>query len=198
MRIAVGRQHAVFEVVEQCSIRNAQHLRKRGSGRSETGILAESLDVAQAQHEAAAGFMSDDGMIGTVGPERCMRVITELLLREDRQIMVCGDRGHRGIIRTGLHKHLHNAEERRETGLQGRVRAQLFRYSRHRLRLCRNLGSTAGSAGANWRPGISRALIRFQRPSGEVPSPVRPVGYQPVHVDLADVGDGHLVAREVA
>jgi peptide/nickel transport system ATP-binding protein len=43
-----------------------------------------------------------------------------------------------------------------------------------------------------------RRRDHFQRLSGEVPSPVRPVGYQPVHVDLADVGGGHLVAREAA
>jgi peptide/nickel transport system ATP-binding protein len=43
-----------------------------------------------------------------------------------------------------------------------------------------------------------RRRDHFQRLSGEVPSPVRPVGYQPVHVDLADVGDGHLVARQAA
>ncbi|MGK9169791.1 ABC transporter ATP-binding protein [Inquilinus limosus] len=43
-----------------------------------------------------------------------------------------------------------------------------------------------------------RRRDHFQRLSGEVPSPVRPVGYQPVLVDLADVGSGHLVAREAA
>ena len=43
-----------------------------------------------------------------------------------------------------------------------------------------------------------RRRDHFQRLSGEVPSPVRPVGYQPAYVDLADVGGGHLVAREAA
>ncbi|WP_026873626.1 ABC transporter ATP-binding protein [Inquilinus limosus] len=43
-----------------------------------------------------------------------------------------------------------------------------------------------------------RRRDHFQRLSGEVPSPVRPVGYRPVLVDLADVGGGHLVAREAA
>ncbi|MGL4962636.1 MAG: dipeptide ABC transporter ATP-binding protein [Inquilinus sp.] len=38
----------------------------------------------------------------------------------------------------------------------------------------------------------------FQRLSGEVPSPVRPVDHTPVLVDLADIGGGHLVAREAA
>jgi peptide/nickel transport system ATP-binding protein len=40
----------------------------------------------------------------------------------------------------------------------------------------------------------------FKRPSaarlsGEVPSPVHPIGQGPVRADLVDVGDGHLVAR---
>ena len=43
-----------------------------------------------------------------------------------------------------------------------------------------------------------RRRDHFQRLSGEVPSPVRSVGYTPVLVDLADVGGGHLVARETA
>ncbi|MFE0757942.1 dipeptide ABC transporter ATP-binding protein [Inquilinus sp. NPDC058860] len=43
-----------------------------------------------------------------------------------------------------------------------------------------------------------RRRDHFQRLSGEVPSPVRPVGYTPVLVDLADIGGGHLVAREAA
>nr|WP_308013053.1 ABC transporter ATP-binding protein [Inquilinus sp. Marseille-Q2685] len=43
-----------------------------------------------------------------------------------------------------------------------------------------------------------RRRDHFQRLSGEVPSPVRSVDYCPVLVDLADVGDGHLVAREAA
>ncbi|WP_395672160.1 ABC transporter ATP-binding protein [Inquilinus sp.] len=43
-----------------------------------------------------------------------------------------------------------------------------------------------------------RRRDHFQRLSGEVPSPVRPVDYQPVLADLADVGGGHLVAREAA
>ncbi len=43
-----------------------------------------------------------------------------------------------------------------------------------------------------------RRRDHFQRLSGEVPSPVRPVDYQPVLADMADVGDGHLVAREAA
>ncbi|OWJ67011.1 ABC transporter ATP-binding protein [Inquilinus limosus] len=43
-----------------------------------------------------------------------------------------------------------------------------------------------------------RRRDHFQRLSGEVPSPVRPVGYAPVLVDLADIGGGHLVAREAA
>jgi peptide/nickel transport system ATP-binding protein len=43
-----------------------------------------------------------------------------------------------------------------------------------------------------------RRRDHFQRLSGEVPSPVRPVDYQPVLADLADIGDGHLVAREAA
>ncbi len=43
-----------------------------------------------------------------------------------------------------------------------------------------------------------RRRDHFQRLSGEVPSPVRPVDYRPVLVDLADIGGGHLVAREAA
>jgi peptide/nickel transport system ATP-binding protein len=43
-----------------------------------------------------------------------------------------------------------------------------------------------------------RRRDHFQRLSGEVPSPVRPVDYTPVLADMADVGDGHLVAREAA
>ncbi|TSD90250.1 ABC transporter ATP-binding protein [Mycobacterium sp. KBS0706] len=43
-----------------------------------------------------------------------------------------------------------------------------------------------------------RRRDHFQRLSGEVPSPVRPVDYRPVLVDMADVGSGHLVAREAA
>jgi len=43
-----------------------------------------------------------------------------------------------------------------------------------------------------------RRRDHFQRLSGEVPSPVRPVGHTPVLVDLADIGGGHLVAREAA
>jgi len=43
-----------------------------------------------------------------------------------------------------------------------------------------------------------RRRDHFQRLSGEVPSPVRPVDYHPVLVDMADVGSGHLVAREAA
>ncbi|KGM33330.1 ABC transporter ATP-binding protein [Inquilinus limosus] len=43
-----------------------------------------------------------------------------------------------------------------------------------------------------------RRRDHFQRLSGEVPSPVRPVDYRPELVDLADVGGGHLVAREAA
>ena len=43
-----------------------------------------------------------------------------------------------------------------------------------------------------------RRRDHFQRLSGEVPSPVRPVDYQPVLADMADVGGGHLVAREAA
>jgi peptide/nickel transport system ATP-binding protein len=43
-----------------------------------------------------------------------------------------------------------------------------------------------------------RRRDHFQRLSGEVPSPVRPVDYTPVLVDLADVGGGHMVAREAA
>jgi len=97
-----------------------------------------------------------------------------------------------------LHKHLQDLEDHRATGLQGHVQARPFRYSRHRLRLDLEGGSTAEAAGSDWRAGIGRALIRFQRLSGEVPSPVRPIGYQPVPVDLADVVGGHMVAREAA
>jgi peptide/nickel transport system ATP-binding protein len=43
-----------------------------------------------------------------------------------------------------------------------------------------------------------RRRDHFQRLSGEVPSPVRPVDYQPVLADMTDVGGGHLVAREAA
>ncbi|WP_342234963.1 ABC transporter ATP-binding protein [Inquilinus sp. OTU3971] len=43
-----------------------------------------------------------------------------------------------------------------------------------------------------------RRRDHFQRLSGEVPSPVRPVDHTPVLVDLADVGGGHMVAREAA
>ncbi|HVO01524.1 MAG TPA: oligopeptide/dipeptide ABC transporter ATP-binding protein, partial [Candidatus Cybelea sp.] len=43
------------------------------------------------------------------------------------------------------------------------------------------------------------ARRHFQREvlEGEVPSPFRPVGYEPDFVSLVDVGNGHLVAREV-
>jgi peptide/nickel transport system ATP-binding protein len=47
-------------------------------------------------------------------------------------------------------------------------------------------------------PRRRRRRDHFQRLSGEVPSPVRPVDYQPVLADMADVGDGHMVAREAA
>jgi len=40
----------------------------------------------------------------------------------------------------------------------------------------------------------SRRHLAREAPEGEVPSPFRPVGYEPHYVTLKDVGGGHLVA----
>jgi peptide/nickel transport system ATP-binding protein len=43
-------------------------------------------------------------------------------------------------------------------------------------------------------PDPTRRNVMRQRLEGEVPSPFRPVNYQPVYVSYRDLGDGHLVA----
>jgi peptide/nickel transport system ATP-binding protein len=43
-------------------------------------------------------------------------------------------------------------------------------------------------------PDPTRKRLRFERVTGEVPSPVRPVGQPPVRLQLVDAGDGHLYA----
>ncbi|WP_459851985.1 ABC transporter ATP-binding protein [Dongia sp. agr-C8] len=44
----------------------------------------------------------------------------------------------------------------------------------------------------------SRRHLAREAPEGEVPSPFRPVDYQPEYVALQDVGGGHMVADEAA
>ncbi|MGF6230572.1 peptide/nickel transport system ATP-binding protein [Inquilinus ginsengisoli] len=73
-----------------------------------------------------------------------------------------------------------------ETG----TRRQIFEDPRHPY--TRNLMQAVPIADPR------RRRDHFQRLSGEVPSPVRPVDHKPVLVDLADIGGGHLVAREAA
>ncbi|HWU00138.1 MAG TPA: oligopeptide/dipeptide ABC transporter ATP-binding protein, partial [Terriglobales bacterium] len=44
-------------------------------------------------------------------------------------------------------------------------------------------------------PDPTRRNMVRQRLEGEVPSPFRPVGYQPQYVTYRDLGGGHLVAE---
>ena len=47
-------------------------------------------------------------------------------------------------------------------------------------------------------PDPSRRHLDRKRIEGEVPSPFRPVGYQPDFVRYRDLGGGHLVALQDA